>query len=176
MKKLKLFYLITLLIISSNCISQLTSTEDEYGNIQFKGIIEVPHKTNFQVSECISSLMMVVGITFKTETKEEAGDSSIVKGEYSYTYYVDDHKSFAGEVKFKFEYITKKGAINYRIYDFVHEKSNSKFNSIGKLPKEWNEKVGQVFTKIQFNEIISDLILNAANSIRIINKYCANNN
>ena len=113
-----------------------------------------------------------MGIESKTESDEEALDSAFVKGEYSYSYYVDDYESPAGEVKFKFEYIIRDGQINYRLYDFEHEKSDSKFTSIGLLPKEWNEKVKSSFSKKQYAEIMTDLKLNVANAIRMINKYC----
>ncbi len=36
-----------------------------------------------------------------------------------------------------FEYLIKGGMIHYRCHDFEHPKSDSKFNSMGILPKEW---------------------------------------
>jgi hypothetical protein len=172
MKKIKTILLSTLLIISANALSQIVGSVDESGNLQFNGVIKVTDKSNFELSECISSSAMIMGIESKTESDEKALDSAFVKGEYSYSYYVDEYGSPAGEVKFKFEYIIRDGQINYRLYDFEHEKSDSKFASIGLLPKEWNEKIKSSFSKKQYAEIMTDLKLNVANAIRMINKYC----
>ncbi|NQY05688.1 MAG: hypothetical protein HRT68_05640 [Flavobacteriaceae bacterium] len=172
MKNIKTILLSTILIISVNAFSQIIGSVDESGNLQFKGVIEVTNKSNFELSECISSSAMIMGIESKTESDGEALDSAFVKGEYSYSYYVDDYGSQAGEVKFKFEYIIRDGQINYRFYDFEHKKSESKFASIGLLPKEWNEKVKSSFSKKQYTEIMTDLKLNVANAIRMINKNC----
>jgi hypothetical protein len=172
MKKIKTILLSTLLIISANAFSQITGPLDESGNLQFNGVIKVTDKSNFELSECISSAAMIMGIESKTESASEALDSAFVKGGYSYSYYVDNYESPAGEVKFKFEYIIRDGQINYRLYDFEHVKSDSKFASIGLLPKEWNEKVESSFSKKQYAEIMTDLKLNVANAIRMINKYC----
>ena len=172
MKKIKTILLSTLLLISVSAFSQIISSEDESGNLQFKGVIKVTKKSNYELSECISSSAMIMGVNSKTESNKEALDSAFVKGENSYSYYVDDYGSPAGEVKYKFEYIIKNGQINYRLYDFEHKKSDSKFASIGLLPKEWNEKVKSSFSKKQYTEIMTDLKLNVANAIRMINKYC----
>ena len=115
---------------------------------------------------------MIMGIESKTVSEDEAHDSAFVRGAYAYFYYVDDYGSEAGEVKFKFEYIIIDGQIDYRFYAFEHEKIGSKFASIGLLPKEWNEQVKTSFSEKQYGEIMTDLRLNIANAIRMINKYC----
>ena len=79
------------MIISANAFRQIVSSVDESGNLQLKGVIKVTNKSNFKLSECISSSAMIMGIESKTESDEEALDSAFVKGEYSY--YVDDYGS-----------------------------------------------------------------------------------
>ncbi len=172
MKKLKFIFLLFFLIYSVIAFAQITSSTNESVNLEFKGIIEATGKSNYELSECIASSAMIIGVETQTESEKDALDSSFVKGEYSYSYYVDDYESYAGEVKFKFEYIIRNGQINYRIYDFEHEKSDSKFQSVGILPEKWNDKVKLSFTEKQYSEIMVDLRMNVANAIRMINKYC----
>lgn len=163
-----------LFIISLNVYSQIKSSFDEFGNLQFTGIMDTASESNFELSECISASALIFGIESKTESVENGIDSSFVKGGYSYSYYVDDYESSAGEVKFKFEYIIKNGNISYRFWDFEHEKSGSEFESIGLLPRDWNEKIKETFTKKQYTEIKTDIRLNVSNAIRMITKYCIN--
>lgn len=115
---------------------------------------------------------MIQGVESQTESENEAVEHAFVKGRYAYSYYVNDYKDFVGEIKFKFEYIIINGQINYRFYDFEHDKLNSTFKSIGLLPKQWNENVKVSFTKKEYVDIVKDLKSNAANAIRIITKYC----
>ena len=84
MKKIKTILLSTFLIISINAFSQIVGSEDESGNLQFKGVIKVTDKSNFEISECISSSAMIMGIESKTESDGEALDSAFVKGMYSF--------------------------------------------------------------------------------------------
>ncbi|WP_299888477.1 hypothetical protein [uncultured Lacinutrix sp.] len=172
MMTIKTLSLLILFTFSINAYSQIISSNDKFGNLQFIGNINTENKSNYDLSECISTSAMIMGIESKTESKEAAIESSFVKGEYSYSYYVNDYEASAGEVQFKFEYTIKKGAIAYKLYDFEHLKSDSEFESIGILPNEWNEKVKASFTKKQYAEIMTDLRLNVANAIRMINKYC----
>jgi len=172
-KKNCLFFL--LLIVFFNLSSQVSSTAEKFKTLQFKGVIDAPGKDNFELSECIAGSAMLAGIISQTKSKEQAVDSSFVKGEYTYTYYVDNYEKFAGFIKFKFEYIIKKGQIHYRFYDFEHEKSDSDFESIGLLPEKPNEKVRKVFTEKQYDTIMTDLKMNIAHSLRLIVKYCVNN-
>ena len=111
---------------------------------------------------------------FKTELEEDATDSSFVKGAYAYNYYVDDYESPAGKVKFKFQYLIKEGQLTYRLYDFEHVKSDSKFESVGLLPEKWNDQVKASFTKAQYSEIFVDLRFNVNHAIRMVKKYCVN--
>lgn len=170
--KIKILNLLLLLFFSMTIYSQTNSSNEETENLQFTGTINTEGKSNYELSDCISTSAMIQGIESKTESEEAAIDSSFVKGAYAFSYYVDDYGASAGEVKFQFEYIIKEGVIAYQLYDFEHHQSESKFESVGILPTDWNEKVKASFTKKQYAEIMTDLKMNVANAIRMINKYC----
>ena len=172
MNKIKTALLSILLIISVSTFGQVKSSADSSGNLQFIGILKVADKSNSELSECISSSAMIMGVDSKTESDNESLDSAFVKGSYSYSYYVNNYEVPAGDVMYKFEYVIRDGQINYRLYDFEHEKSDSKFESIGLLPNDWNEKVKDSFSKKQYAEVMTDIKLNVANNIRLIKKYC----
>jgi len=173
MKKLKIIILSLNFILIVNLFGQLDSSSDENGNLQFTGVIKTKNNDNFELSECISNSAMILGIESKTKSEKEAKKSSYVKGNYAYAYYVDDYESEAGRVKFTYEYIVKNGQIHYRLFNFEHEQSKSKFESVGLLTEKWNKKIKSSFTKKQYAEIMTDLRANAANAIRMIKKYCA---
>lgn len=170
--KISVLSLLITLFLSGNIYCQIKKSSDESGKLQFTGNIGAKGKKNYDLSECISTSAMIEGVEFKTESIEKAVESSYVKGTYSFSYYVDDYGESAGEVKFKFEYLIANEEINYRLFDFKHEKSDSNFESIGILPYEWDEKVKASFTKKQYAEIMTDLKLNVVNAIRMINKNC----
>ncbi len=139
----------------------------------YKGAIESSGQSNFELAECISSSSMIYDIETRTELEEDSRDSSFVAGAFSYGYFVDDYQSPAGQVRFKFEYVIRNDSVLYQFYDFEHEQAESKFESLGHLPKEWNEEVKLVFSKSQYKEILTDIELNVANAIRMVRKYCA---
>jgi len=172
MQQLKILSLLVLLFATTNTFSQILSSSDDSGNLQFTGVTKVVDKSNFELSECIAHLALIVGIESKTEKLESSKDSSFVRGKYAYSYYVDHYESPAGEVKFKYEYIIKNGQVQYRFYDFEHEQASSKFKTIGLLPKTWNKKIQATFTKDQYGEIMTDIKLNIAHALRMIDKYC----
>ncbi len=176
MKKLNYFLIaITILIIS--CSSTKTGNDQlkkntNLINLEIVGLLEADSKENFEISECIVNSAMILGVESYTDSEQNSRDSSFVNGNYAYSYFVDDYSSEAGEVKFKFSYQIKNGIINYKFYDFEHNGRNTKFKSIGILSKNWNENIGSTFTENQYSEIMTDIKLNVANSIRMISKYC----
>jgi len=173
MQKMNIIKLALILLVINNSFGQNNLTKEIDKLILFEGIIDAENKNNFDISECLSNSAMIMGIKSKTETIDQAKESSFVKGQYSYSYYVNDYEAKAGDVEFKFEYIIKNAKIHFKIYDFIHTKGNSEFDSIGLLPMEWNAKIGKTFTKEQYNEIMGDLGFNALNSLRMIKKNCA---
>lgn len=87
---------------------------------------------------------------------------------------VNDYKSEAGNISFKFSYKIKEGMIAYKFYDFKHDGEGTAFYSIGNIPEKWNHEVGKIFTEKQYSEIMTDVYLNSANAVRLIKKYCVN--
>lgn len=172
MHPLKALLTSLLLLISMLSFGQVTPSADASGYLEYTGTISTHGKGNFEVSSCIASSPLIMGVMFKTEFEEDATDSSFVKGANADDYYVDNYESPAGQVKYKFQYLIKKGQLSYRFYDIEHEQSDSEFKSIGFLPAQWNETVGTIFTKKQYSEILVDLKMNVANAIRMVDKYC----
>tara|TARA_R100000541_G_C1858166_1_gene78759 strand:+ start:114 stop:635 length:522 start_codon:yes stop_codon:yes gene_type:complete len=167
-----IFNIILILLVFSNSYSQDDQVSEKSESIIFEGIIDTADKDNFELSECIANSAMIMGIESKTETIDSSKESSFVKGQYSYSYYVNDYEKQAGIVEFKFEYIVKNEKIHFKIYDFIHRRGDSEFDSLGLLPKKWNERIGKTFTEKQYDEIMADLVFNALNSLRMIKKYC----
>ncbi len=171
MKKLLTIAIILITILNSFGQSKpLFLTADKNGNIISTGKIEIKNRPNFDIFKCVKTFIFV-GVESTSESIENKVDTFFVKGAYSYTYYVQD-TVFAGEIKFKYEYIIKNRTIEYNIYDFEHIQSNSKFGSVGIIPLIWNEKVKKSFTEAQYSEIMKYVNANVALAIRMLNNYC----
>lgn len=145
----------------------------ELKNYEFTGTIKTSNKSNFEISECISENVVLVGVKSKTKNEKDATASSFVNGEHSFGYYVDDYSKFAGNIEFKFEFIISNNEIKYKFYNFTHLKSNSSYKSLGILPKDWNINIKQ-FSQSQYEEIQNDIKLNMFNYLRLIQNKCIN--
>ncbi len=139
--------------------------------LELSGDIKFNSKTNLELVDCIVNSFVAMGLTEYSETENEL-EPSFIKGNYSYSYYVDDYESEAGVINFKYLYEIKDGVLSYKFYQFDHDGSNTKFKSIGVLPEKWYEEIGKTFTEKQYIEIMKDIYANFVNTIRLIKKYC----
>lgn len=168
----KIFQLIILLLIPTININAQNNIEQTNEELELIGSIKTNNRTNYEISDCIVNSTMIMGVTSFTKSKKEASESSFVNGNYSYSYFVDDYSSQAGKISFNYSYLIKNGEINYRIYNFEHDGTDTEFASISHLTKSWNDEIGKIFTEKQYYEIMKDLLTNAANAIRMIKNYC----
>lgn len=166
MKRCFLFFL----IITLNFVNaQINFSGDENDNL-----ILIQNKKNNSsditvISDCFSNNDFIESI--KAIKKSEK--SIVIIGTYEYTYYVDNYETYAGLISHDFIITIDNQNIEYKFMNFVHKKDNSNFNSLGRLSFNYNEKTNKIFTKKNYEEIISDLRINLVNHIRMISKNCS---
>lgn len=154
-------------------LKKVILSSDEKGNLIAKGKIELENKTasKEEILDCILNSSMTIGIEETSKTVNNKLDFEFIKGKWQYTYYVNNSSDFAGIVEFKYEFKIFNGNIDYRYYDFIHYKDDSEFKSIGQLPFEITESILNVFTKEQYNTIISDIYMNQVLAIKRTKQY-----
>lgn len=158
-----------LLFTAINTYAQINASADADHNLQFKGTLQAPNKSNTELAQCIYSSPI---ISMFIASEDMQPDTALFKGSNSFSHYVDDITTPAGEVSFQFEYLTKDSLVAYRFYHFQHHQSDSKFQSVGQLPLAWKDLTNPSFSQTQYEEIVADLRLNVAHAVRMILKYC----
>ena len=154
-------------------LKKVELSADENGFVICKGIIQLedskaPKK---EILNCLLATPIVIGLQESSEYSEEVTDNEYIRGQWEYGYYVNNTTDFAGRVSFKYEFIISDGIINYRYYDFTHDKGSSEFDSIGKLPFEINDTVLKVFTNKQYQEIMGDVRFNHVANIKRLKEF-----
>ncbi len=149
--------------------SQVTFSPDRNNNLSVLVKIDVSKKTKSELYECLSNSWFIMDINSKLNKK-----TTFIKGSYSYNYYVNNNILPAGEIKYKFDYTIENGILICLFYDFDHNKNDSTFNSVGILPFEINDVIKKSFNEKQYSEILNDIQLNVANTIRLVQKNCIN--
>ena len=145
-------------------------SSDENGNLIFKGSLVLNDTTTPQkeILHCILNSPTLVGVEESSDTQDESSTLEYIKGQWDYTYYVNNTTGYAGVIAFKYEYNISDGKVDYLYYDFIHVQDESEFESIGQLPFEVNEKILDVFTREQYAEIFRDLRTNQFAALRTI--------
>lgn len=146
---------------------------DEKGSLISQGRIDL-NDTNApkkEILNCILNSPIIIGVKENSVSSDNTNNFEFIRGQWQYTYYVNNSSDFAGLVEFKYEFKISDGTINYKYYDFKHFKDVSEFESIGILPYEINAKVLDVFNEKQYGEIISDIYLNQVLAIKRTKQY-----
>lgn len=171
MSKNFFFYLLILCISSTTLVGQSDETKS-YKPLFLDGSLKIKNKTNFEISECIANATFIMGIESKTASKEDAKDSSFIKGNYQYTYFLDDYTTLAGVISYQFEYIIKNGTVVFKFYNFIHNRGDSEYLSVGIFPANYAGKVKKTFTKEQHGVLLNSIKENMTQALKSINKNC----
>jgi len=154
-------------------LKKVALSADENGYILCKGKIHLDTNsaTKKEILDCILSSPITIGVEDHSSLQENNSPFESVSGKWEYTYYVNDDESFAGIIEFKYQFTIYDGYIDYKYYNFIHSKDDSEFESIGKLPLEFNDAVSKVFTQTQYKEITEDLFLNQILAVKRTKNY-----
>ncbi|WP_157957256.1 hypothetical protein [Winogradskyella tangerina] len=154
-------------------LKKVDLSADENGYVICQGILQLEDQNapKKEILNCLLATPIVIGLQESSEDTDEAIDKEYIRGKWEYGYYVNNTTDLAGRVSFKYEFIISDGVINYRYYDFTHDKGSSEFNSIGKLPFEINDAVLKVFTNKQYREIMGDIRFNHVANIKRLKEF-----
>lgn len=149
-------------------LKKVELSADKNGNLIAQGKIELDNMNapKKDILNCILNSPITIGVKENSKSSDNPNDFEFIKGQWQYTYYVNNSSDFAGMVEFKYEFKISDGIIDYKYYDFTHSKDDSEFKSIGILPYEVNETVLKVFNEKQYQEIIGDIYLNQVLAIK----------
>lgn len=165
MKKQFLFYILS---ITTSINAQINFSADEDKNLLLNHEVKVDSSNITEIANCISENDFLQSITSFKNNK----DNIYINGTYEYTYYVNNSEKYAGIVSHNYLISIENNLITFKYFNFIHSKDDSIFNSIGKLPSEFNYKTKEVFTQENYEEILKDLKFNIVNHIRVLRKNC----
>ncbi|WP_299276978.1 hypothetical protein [uncultured Psychroserpens sp.] len=141
-------------------IETVKLSANKEGHLESKGTYRIDSETaDADLFQCFLDNMIMVGVT-ETEISEDDSKVSFVKGTWEFPYRVNKTDDYIGLIEFSFEFSIENGVFQYRYYNYVHNKDDSEYQSLGILPFTYNEEVAKVFNKINFSEILYDIEFN----------------
>ncbi|WP_130736715.1 hypothetical protein [Flavobacterium sp. J27] len=165
----KYLLLLSLLLIFNSISAQIKTGSDHTNNLEITyEVIFDSSKNKTEIADCISENDFLESMTNYITDRERI----FLKGNYEYTYYINNTEILAGKISHDYLITVQNNKVYFRFFNFIHAEGNSKFNSIGILPFNFNNTVASVFTKDNYSEILYDLKFNVANQIRQLSKNC----
>ncbi len=152
--------------------SQLIASSNAQGNLHFIGELKVSNKLDYSTIECIANSPSIEGVESYNESEKDL--NYFVKGSTTFSCSINDNSLPAGKIEYKFEYLIIGNTFFYKFYDFIHSKSNSKYNSLDVLSGDFSKKTNIVFTKKQSLEIMNEIKRNLNYTLQTISAYCLN--
>ncbi|MDG1174865.1 MAG: hypothetical protein P8N07_03610 [Flavobacteriales bacterium] len=171
-----------LMLAISSCLSvkeKNVSTKVENDNLLVYDFeINLYEQIFFDVYECIAfkKAFFFQGLNNTIIDEEKLNDTIHLTGNYSYNHYIDNLETEIGLIDFKYTINLTKGLAKVHFYDYDHDPKNTGFKPLGILTKNWNEKLAESINKSQYEYIIDSITINVMHFLKMLSKYCIQNN
>nr|WP_321234235.1 hypothetical protein [uncultured Psychroserpens sp.] len=149
-----------------NFLNNVILSENADGAIQSVGSLRLAsHKSDSELFQCVVDNLILFGVE-EIYVSEVIGSPSFIKGQWQFPYRINNSEDYIGTISYNFEYSLDNGVLTYTYSNYMHEKDNSKYKSLGILPLEYSASISKVFTQNEYYELLYDTEINLKLAIK----------